>query len=226
MKENEEGGKSVQFSDILLGVVTDLDYLKGTEPSGSGKDFSNWPGFDFTEFGDWVLREKFFAIPTMDRRVLPMRIVQTDPKRLTTNVAGEEIGISFVIAPVSIKHFPTIILGKDHLENEKVLWNKTEPAEWHKIPPEFQRLANESGAFKKNYITFDNEGSEWANFLANILEKRQVLPAHFGPPDELVRDRLGLDSRVTLTERDIRFAEMQITQEEIQGLDFADFTIL
>ena len=48
-KENGENGQS--FSDVLGEVMSNDNYLVGAEPEGSGWDFSDWPGYDFRDFG-------------------------------------------------------------------------------------------------------------------------------------------------------------------------------
>ena len=63
------------FSDVLNRVIDNKDYLKGTEPAGRDWDFSDWPGFNFREFGGWVLAEKFFDIPTLNQGELSLRKV-------------------------------------------------------------------------------------------------------------------------------------------------------
>ena len=110
-KENGENGQL--FSDVLGEVMSNGNYLVGAEPEGSDWDFSDWSGYDFRDFGGWVLREKFFGIPTIDGRGVSMRIVQTDPKQFSVKTPEGEISVGFVLTPVKAKGFPTILIGKD-----------------------------------------------------------------------------------------------------------------
>lgn len=222
-KEGKENGPP--FSDILGEVMSNKDYLVGAEPEESGWDFSDWPGFDFRDFGGWVLKEKFFAIPTIDGRQLSMRIVQTDPKQFTVKTPEGQISIGFVLAPVKAKGFPTILIGKDITGRDTVLRNSKEPLEWHRIPQEFKGLAQEASSIEKSSLTGGEEATDWADFLKGVLVGKRVLPDHFEPTDLMVRDQLELGPNTEYNDQDVRFAEMQITQDELLSIAYADYVL-
>lgn len=223
VKEGLENGPS--FSDILGEVMSNKDYLVGTEPEGSGWNFSDWSGFDFIDFGGWVLREKFFAIPTIDGRQLSMRIVQTDPKQFSVKTPEGQISVGFVLAPVKSKGFPTILIGKDITGRDTVLRNSREPLEWHRVPQEFKGLATEAGSIEKSSLSGGEEAIVWADFLKGVLVEKNVLPDHFEPTDLMVRDRLGLGPNTEYNEQDVSFAEMEIASEELLIIAYADYVL-
>lgn len=222
-KEGLENGSS--FSDVLGEVMSNKNYLVGTEPEGSGWDFSDWPGFDFRDFGGWVLKEKFFAIPTIDGRQLSMRIVQTDPKQFSVETPEGQISIGFVLAPVKAKGFPTILIGSDITGCEKVLRNSREPLELHRVPQEFKGLAQKASTIEKSSLTGGEEATDWADFLKGVLVGKRVLPDHFEPTDLMVRDRLTLGPNTEYNEQDVSFAEMQIASDELLIIAYADYVL-
>jgi len=209
------------FLEVLQNVLTDPNYLVGTEPGGSGWDFSDWLGYDFKKFGGWVLAEKYFGIPTIDNKMLDLKIVQTDPHEFT--VAHAEI--SFVIIPVKATEFPTILIGKDETGNEVILRNSREPVKMHLVPEYFRSLAQEVGsaAVEESSVVNDSKGNEWALFLKNVLRAKRVLPSHFRPTDFIVRDQLELEAGASYTQEEELLAEMIITEQEILLLAYADF---
>jgi hypothetical protein len=209
------------FIEVLNNVMSDPDYLAGTEPEGSGWDFHDWPGNDFRKFKGWVLGEKFFDIPTLDGKALSMRIVQTDPEQFP--VSGTKV--SFLISAVTAKGFPVILIGKDSLGNEVVLRNKREPVEYRRIPDYFQELAQQVGALSTNEVVRDPEGGEWASFLKYILHARRILPAHFGPTEKMVRALLEIASDKPVGPDEKLYAEMELTEQELLSFAYADFTI-
>jgi hypothetical protein len=222
-KEGDES--TLSFSDVLGEVMSNKDFLVGAEPEGSGWDFSDWPGYDFRQFGGWVLGEKFFSIPTIDGRQLSMRIVQTDPKQFSAKTPDGEISVGFVITPVNARDFPAILIGKDLGGSEKVLRNSRQPLEWHGIPQEFTGLLEDVATIEKNSLTSGAENREWSDFLNSVLLAKRVLPDHYRPTDFMVRDRLELGPNEQYNEEDIMLAEMQIIEEEILIIAYADYVL-
>jgi len=226
MTGKEDGKESSRsFSDILGEVMSNKDYLAGSEPQESGWDFSDWPGYDFRQFGGWVWGEKFFAIPTIDGRQLSMRIVQTDAKQFLVKTPDGQISVGFVLAPVKTKGFPTILIGKDANGSEKVLRNSRQPLEWHRVPQEFNGLAKGVSSIEKSSLTSGEEAKEWTDFLKSLLLAKRVLPDHYEPADLIIRDRLELGSDDKYDEEDIRLAEMQIVEEELLIIAYADYVL-
>ena len=212
-------------TNTLSNVMSDKDYLRGSEPEGSGWDFGNWPGFDFREFRGWVLREKFFSIPTINNRVLSMRIIETDPKQFDVKTEEGKIEIPFTITPVTAKGIPNIFIGKNASGQERILRNKSEPLKWHQVPEEFRFLSNKFTNPKRSSTEQDNEGSEWANFLNDVLTNKRILPEHFQPTDFMVRDQLELSANVKYSMKDEKLAEMQIIEQELLMMAYADLTV-
>jgi len=210
---------SPSFSDVLQEVVSNKDYLVGSEPEGSGWDFSDWLSLDFKDFKGWVLSEKFFGIPTIDGRKLTLRIIQTDPKQFPI----EDVKVSFVISPILTKGFPTIFVGKDNLGKEVILRNKTDSVEVRTIPEVFQSLAQEVGVIKKSGIVSDNEAGDWAMFLKGVLKEKKVFPSYYGPSEFMVRDQLELGPDESYSEEDALCAEMQVVEQELLMYGYADF---
>ena len=224
-KENGENGQL--FSDVLGEVMSNDNYLVGAEPEESDWDFSDWSGYDFRDFGGWILREKFFGIPTIDGRGVSMRIVQTDPRQFSVKTSEGEISVGFVLTPVKAKGFTTILIGKDITGGERVLRNVREPLAWHQVPQLLIGiLAKKMGSVEKNSLAEGEEATmQWSGFLREVLLARRILPANFAPSDFMVRDRLELGPNTEFNEQDVKFAEMQITQEEVISIAYADYVL-
>ena len=222
-KENGENGQS--FSDVLGEVMSNDNYLVGAEPEGSGWDFSDWPGYDFRDFGGWILREKFFGIPTIDGREVSMRIVQTDPQQFSVKTPDGEISVGFVLTPVKAKGFLTILIGKDITGRDTVLRNSRQPLDWYRVPQEFNGLARGVSSIEKSSLTSGEAAKEWTDFLKSLLLAKRVLPEHYEPTDLIIRDRLELGSDAKYDEEDIRLAEMQIVEEELLIIAYADYVL-
>ncbi|OGM15359.1 hypothetical protein A2985_03675 [Candidatus Woesebacteria bacterium RIFCSPLOWO2_01_FULL_43_11] len=225
MAGKEEEETTLSFSDILGEIMSNKDYLTGAEPEGSDWDFSDWPGYDFRQFGGWVLGEKFFSIPTIDNKLLAIRIVQTDPKQFSVKTPDGGISVGFVLTPVNARGFPTILIGKDLGGGEKVIRNSRQPAGWHRIPQPLRDLAKEVGSIEKSSLTQSSETVEWSAFLKDILVAKRVFPDHYKPTDFMVRDRLELGPDEEYSEEDIRLAEMQIVEDELLTIAYADYVL-
>lgn len=209
------------FIDVLNNVMSDPNYLAGAEPEGSGWDFHDWPGYDFRQFREFVLAEKFFGIPTLDGKGVSMSIVQTDPEQF--HVSG--MGVSFVISPARTKVLPTILIGKDASGSEVVLRNSREPVEYHGIPDCLHALAQQIGVLSKNKVASDSEGSQWAAFLKEVLHLKRILPKHFGPTENTVRDQLELRPDEPVGDEERLFAEMKLVEQELIGYAYSHFVI-
>ena len=220
-KRLEKGETPSKFSDVLRTVMKDPNYLGGSEPTGSNWNFSDWSGNDFSQFEDWVVADKYFDLLNSDLKVLSQRIIQIRPSDYT--VAG--VDVEFVIKPVTSIVFPTILIGTNGAGEEKVLRSNKDPVEWQNIPSFFIGMARELGVLRANSITTDLEGSDWALFLKNVLEKRTIMPSYYKTTDFMVRDRLELGPNESYSEKDRLLAEMQITQDELLMLAFADYVL-
>lgn len=217
----ERSNQQFNFSDVLHNVMSDSNFLVGSEPEGSNWDFSDWPGNNFREFGGWVLSEKYFSIATIDNRLLDLRIIQTDPQQFPV----ENTKVEFVIAPVKAKGFPTILIGKGVVGDEKILRNSREPIEMHQVPEYFQGLAQEVGVLETSDVVSDDQGSQWALFLKNVLEAKRVLPSHYTPTDFMVRDQLELGPNENYSERDKLLVGMMVAEQELLMIAYADFVL-
>ena len=108
-----------------------------------------------------------------------------------------------------------------------MLRNVREPLAWHKVPQLLIGiLAKKMGSVEKNSLAEGEEATmQWSGFLREVLLARRILPANFAPSDFMVRDRLELGPTTEFNEQDVKFAEMQITQEEIISIAYADYVL-
>ena len=97
--------------------------------------------------------------------------------------------------------------------------------DWYRVPQEFNGLARGVSSIEKSSLTSGEEAKEWTDFLKSLLLAKRVLPEHYEPTDLIIRDRLELGSDAKYDEEDIRLAEMQIVEEELLIIAYADYVL-
>lgn len=214
-----DGGGEESMLGVLSSAMSDPEYLAGMEPEGW--DFSNWAGFDFREIGGWILREKFFGIATMDSRMLSLQIVQIDPEQFPV----KDVKVGFVIAPVTSKDVPTVLIGVDQAGNERVLTNGQTDYEGVLLEKYFAPLVSDVRRMYKNDNSETDEGYSWAKFMVDVLAAKRVFPDDRGPTDELVRQELDLPFDHEVTVEDVLYAERGMLEQEMLMIGLADFVI-
>lgn len=205
------------LAEVLSKVINDANYLVGTEPEGSKWNFKDWESTDFREINpnSFVVQEKAFKLITIDDRALPLRIIQTDPKQTPLQ---EEYSVSYIIQAIQKDIVPTVIVATDKAGNEVILTQQFGEDINGFIGRYF-------GNIKRNQVRESKDASNWAAFLKDVLTSKQFLPALFLPPKETVRAELEMDNHEKVTKGAILMAELQMTEQEVLGMLYADYVV-
>lgn len=114
--------------------------------------------------------------------------------------------------------FPTIIVAKDINGDEFILTNE--------YTLDIESFLNRYFSnIKRNTVLQNQRANEWASFLKDVLESKQIVPDSYMLPDDQVREELCISSRRKLTDLQRISAELQVTQQEIISLLYADYVL-
>ena len=216
--ESTDKSPETSLSSILHNVLDNPNYLVGMEPQGSDWDFSEWEKMDFTTAvpDTWVRAQKFFRIFTIGNEALSIRIIETDPYQ--TKLKNDEFAVSFILYPPFEDSFPTVIVAQDRTSKDVILTNEYSMDIESVLRDYFSNI-------KRNQVIQNSNANEWALFLKHVLVSKQIVPASYMLPDNQVREELDISSNIELTNKERLAAELQVTEQEVLSLLYADYTL-
>lgn len=213
---------SSSFCGVLDDVISNPNHLVGMEPEGSGWDFHDWTGHDFTKIENsyGIRYEKFFNLATVNNKFVAMRIVETDPQKWI--LRDRNLFIHYIVECVPRNSvFPTVIISKDSLNGEVILVQKLDSPVEDSIAKYFSNTEC-FGKLKSNSLVERGDKS-WAYFLKEVLSSKQFFPNLFNPTGEMIREELDLDPSDPIREKDVLAAELEMVNQEVLGILYADF---
>jgi hypothetical protein len=203
-----------QLISCIEEVMSNPNYLKGQEPEGSGWDFCNWEGKDFTPLSSEVrlLKQKEFSIPTLDEDVsIVFKIMEFNGE--PEDFDGRKL--YYVVKTVSPEDlFPAVMVMKS-TKGEKIIIEK-------QIKRGLDQKTSDlilQGDLNK-YIT---ENKNTAAMIIDILRNRDFFPEDLWLAEEQVRNQLNIDAYERITEKDQLEAIYQLTMGEILNLLYVSF---
>lgn len=168
-----------QLPSLLSDAMSDDAYLPLPRKSRQGEP-TTWVGADYPK-GDWIVKEKLLAVPSIDGSGLLVGIVQCDPNQTTVNANGL-VSCKYIVDTEHQSQGPILVTG--YQDNRETVLRVT--GRESSLDKELRQFLGKKIKSGRDTIYSDKSLDAFAGFLSIVLSQKNAFGIPLETSEELV----------------------------------------